>query len=275
MKTIRIILYIALVAGTSVSCTSSLQKKAEADFQRVDAFVRQQEFTTAMELLDSMAVWNKSDYGIVGETLRRKNAIASEYHQQAVTQKTSLLNTLQAQVQPLARDFRFTPGEAGMPGIYEHKRQTVQSSWNRTYLKITLNEKGEVWLTSHYYGKSWIDHVALRVYDSGSFVVSDTIPMDDPWNRKVEDLGDKWETIEFREGTDAGIMAFITDNYQKSLKVRFNGKSFHYIVLEGYDKEAIRNGWELAQLLKEMDGLRQSIEQHQKELKQLGTAAGA
>jgi hypothetical protein len=127
---------------------------------------------------------------------------------------------------------------------------------------------------SHYYGKSWIDHVSLRVYDQDNFVLSDTIPLNDPWNRKVEDMGDKWETIEFHEGTDAGIISFIADNYLKSIKVRFNGSTFQYIVLESYDKEAIRKGWELAQLLKERDGLMQTIDLHQKELRKIGVASG-
>jgi hypothetical protein len=259
-----------MIISLSVSCTSSAAKKAQADFQRTDALVAGHDYTTAMKILDSMMVWNKEDFGIVGEALKRKNKIAVDYHKQVIDSSEALLKGLESRLPELTGDFLFTPGEAGFPGTYEHRRQTAESSWNRTFLKIGLNENGDIWLISHYYGKSWIDQTSLRVYDQANYILTDTIPLGHEWNRKVEDLGDRWETIEFREGSDAGAIAFIADNYMKSVKARLTGKVFQYIVLESFDKDAIRKGWELAQVLKERSGLRQTIELHQSELRKLG-----
>jgi hypothetical protein len=261
---------ILLIISTSISCTSKAEKKAQSDFQRAEALVAGHELAGAMQFLDSVMAWNKDDYGIVGEALKRKNAIALDYHKGVIETSEQLLKGLESRLPALTRDFNLIPGEAGMPGTYEHKRQTVESSWNRTFLKIGLNENGDVWLISHYYGKSWIDHTSLRVYDADNFILTDTIGLGHEWNRKVEDQGDRWETIEFRDGSDAGAIAFIADNYLKSIKARLTGKTFQYIVLEGYDKQAIHEGWELAQLLKERAGLRQTIELHQAELRKLG-----
>lgn len=259
-----------LIISQLISCTSAAEKKAQSDFQRADALVASHELSVAMQLLDSMTVWNKEDFGIVGEAIRRKNKIAPVYHREVIETSETLLRGLETRLPALSRDFLLSQGEAGLPGTYEHKRQTVESSWNRTFLKIGLNENGDVWLISHYYGKSWIDHTSLRIYDQDNYILTDTIPLGHEWNRKVEDLGDRWETIEFREGSDAGAIAFIADNYLKSVKARFTGKTFMYIVLENYDKEAIRKGWELAQVLKERNGLRQAILLHQAELRKLG-----
>lgn len=266
--------YSVLIISLSVSCSSREEKKARSDFQRTEALVASHDLSSAMELLDSMMVWNKEDFGIVGEALKRKNKIALEYHTGVLDAAEALLTGLDSQLPALSKDFLFIPGEAGQPGTYEHKRQTVESSWNRTFLKIGLNDKGDAWLVSHYYGKSWIDHTSLRVYDSENYVLTDTIALGHEWNRKVEDLGDRWETIEFREGSDAGAIPFIAGNYEKSIKVRLTGKTFQYIVLESYDKDAIRKGWELAQVLKERYGLRQSIRLHQAELRKLGAQTG-
>ncbi|MCX6223518.1 MAG: hypothetical protein NTV01_01980 [Bacteroidia bacterium] len=259
-----------LIISQLASCTSAAEKKAQSDFQRTDALVASHELSTAMQLLDSMMIWNKEDFGIVGEALRRKNNIALDYHKGLIETSEALLKGLESRLPELSKDFLFSPGEAGQPGTYEHKRQNVESSWNRTFLKIALNENGDIWLTSHYYGKEWIDHTSLRVYDQENYILTDTIPLGHEWNRKVEDLGDRWETVEFREGSDAGAIAFIADNYMKSVKVRLTGKKFQYIVLESFDKEAIRKGWELAQVLKERYGLRQAILLHQAELRKLG-----
>jgi len=259
----------------TISCKSSAEKKAIADIQKADALVASHQLYPAMQVLDSVMVWNKDNYGIVGEALKKRNSIALNYHKEALVSSEALLKGLDSRLPELTRDFKLIPGEAGQPGTYEHKRQTVENSWNRTFLKIGLNENGDSWLISHYFGKTWIDHTSLRVYDQDSYILTDTIGLGHEWNRKVEDLGDRWETIEFRDGSDAGAIAFIADNYQKSVKVRFNGKTFQYIVLESYDKDAIRKGWELAQLLKERTGIRQTLELHETELRKLGVPAGS
>lgn len=264
-----------LMAGLIMSCTSNSEKKARSDFQRVDALVAGHDLSTAMQLLDSMMIWNKEDYGTLGEALKRKSSIAVDYHKGVIASSEANLREIESRLPVLSKDFRFTPGEAGQPGTYEHKRQTVESSWNRTFLKIGLNENGEVWLISHYYGSTWIDHTSLRVYDQDNFILTDTIPLGHEWNRKVEDQGDRWETIEFRQGSDAGAIAFIADNYLKPVKVRLTGKTFQYLVLENFDKDAIRKGWELAQVLKERFELRQAIRFHQTELRKLGVPAGS
>jgi len=270
MRTLSFFVGSILIISLSVSCTSSAEKKSQSDFQRADALVVSHELSAAMQLLDSMMIWNKDDFGIIGEAIRRKNRIAPDYYKGGIETSEALLKGLESRLPALTKDFRFTPGEAGRPGTYEHKRQTVESSWNRTFLKMGINENGDVWLISHYYGPSWIDHTSLRVYDQDNYILTDTIPLGHEWNRKVEDLGDRWETIEFREGSDAGAIAFIADNYQKPVKVRFTGKTFQYIVLESFDKDAFRKGWELAQVLKERSGLRQAILLHQVELRKLG-----
>jgi hypothetical protein len=264
-----------LLLSSLYSCTSSTEKKAQADFSRADALVARQDLSTAMQLLDSMMNWNKNDYGIVGEALRRRNKIAETYHKGVIDASENLLKGIESKLPGLLKDFRLTPGEGSLPGTYEHKRQTVESSWNRTFLKVGLNENGEVWLISHYYGKSWINQTSVRVYDQDNFILTDTIPLGHEWNRKVQDQDDCWETIDFREGSDAGAIAFIADNYKKPVKARLTGKTFQYLVLENFDKEAIREGWELAQLLKERAGLRDTIRLHQSELRKLGVPPGS
>ncbi|MFO7617037.1 MAG: hypothetical protein R6V75_07275 [Bacteroidales bacterium] len=274
MIRVTAILVSLILSSLLFSCSSALQKKAEADFLQVEQFAARSEPRSALRLLDSILVRYESDYGIVGKALKMKTIIGNAYYQEMIAASEETMKVLEGEVASLKGHFRYTPGEAGRPGIYEHRRQTPENSWNRTYLKVNLNDQGEVWLSSQYYGQEWIDHTSLRVYDSGLFVLSDTIPLSDPWNRKVEDMGDRWETIEFREGTDAGILAFIADNYEKPLKARFNGRKFHYIVLETFDREAVHYGWRLAQLLKEMDGLRQSTEYYRRELTKIGPIRG-
>ena len=96
--------------------------------------------------------------------------------------------------------------------------------------------------------------------------------MNDPNNRKIEDGEDRWEKIDFRDGADHGIVGLIIQNQERRLKVRFTGKKHYYIVMESFDKEAVKEGYELAQVLKEVNELTRKIEQHKKELRLLGVS---
>ncbi|MCD6346067.1 MAG: hypothetical protein J7L96_01470, partial [Bacteroidales bacterium] len=98
------------------------------------------------------------------------------------------------------------------------------------------------------------------------------IPLNHPDNRKLQDAGDKWETIDFKGGTGDRIIALIVQNSERRLKVRFSGKKHHYIIMEEFDKEAVKKGYELAQVLKEVYELNQKIEQHKKQLRLLGVS---
>lgn len=251
------------------SCQSKQEKQTETRFEQVYTLIKGEKLDIALQLLDSIQVWYADDFGVVGRAMQLHDSVALVYHSQFIETASQLLDSLEVQVGPLAKNFRLTPGEAGQPGMYEHKRQRVNNSWDRVFLKFNLTENGEYWITSHYFGEEWIDHYCIKVYHRDLYIFSDTLPLDHPWNRKVQDMNDKWETIDFKEGTDGGVIGFIAEHANLPLKVRFTGKKHYYIVMEGFDKEAIREGLELAQVLSEMNQLRQSIDRHQKALRLL------
>jgi len=252
------------------ACVSETRKAAEQKMNQASGLLQSGEFERGMALLDSITVWFPEEYGIVGKALILKKEAAIAYHQEFIAHAQFMLDEFSSQIDELDKDFIFTAGPAGRPGSYEHKRQTVRRSWNRIFLKTNVTEDGKFWLTSHYYGTEWIDHYCIKVYDKGLYLFSDTIPLNDPDNRKIADGTDKWEKIDFRDGTDNGIVGLIAQNQDRRLKVRFTGKKHYYIVMETFDKKAVKDGYELAQVLKEVYELKQKISQHKKELRLLG-----
>jgi len=252
------------------ACQNEAEKAAAARLAQVRTLAGSGKYEPAMALLDSIHVWYTDNYGILNESMMLRDSVADLYHNQMIEVANGMLQTLLPQIDDLDNNFRFTPGEAGRPGIYEHKRQSTQQAWNRSFIKANITEKGEFWISSHYFGQEWLDHYCIKVYDKDLSVFSDTIALSDPRNRKVEDMGDKWETIDFTEGSDGGAAEFIAANQHLSLKVRFTGKKHYYIVVESFDKEAIADGFELAQVLSEKHQLEQTIERNRKALRILG-----
>lgn len=268
MKHVRIILLIGLMTA----CVSETTREAESRLGEAKGWIQSGDMEKGIRMLDSIAAWYPTEYRVVNQAMNLKKEAATVYHQTFIAQAQAMLEELEPRVAELSRHFNLVPGAPGRPGMYEHKRQRVPNSWSRSYLKVNVLEDGQFWLTSHYYGQEWLDHTSIKVYDRELYAFSDTLPLGHPDNHKLEDGSDKWETIEFKDGSDNGVVAFIVTHADLRLKVRFTGKRHHYIVMETFDKEAVRQGYELAQVLQDISELRQKIERRERELRLLGHA---
>ena len=268
----RNLVLIVVVVGIFSSCVSENRKLAEQKLNRAKELIQSGNMENGMAILDSIPNWFPEEYKIVGEALELKKDAAGAFHKEFISQAQSMLDSLTPMIENLSRSFIFTPGPPDRPGFYEHKRQTVRRSWNRIYLKVNITELGDFWLSTHYYGKEWLDHTSIKVYDKGLSEFSDTLALSHPDNRKIEDGSDKWEKIDFKKGSERGILGLIVQNQDRRLKVRFTGKKHYYIVMETFDKEAVKEGYELAQVLKEINELSQKIDRHKKELRLLGVS---
>jgi hypothetical protein len=273
MKARLFISPVILVAGFILifsSCASEQSKKAEQRLEQAAKFYEEKQYEKSLRVLDSIQSWYPNEYNVLSKALELQKTVAREYHEGFIEQASSLLEKAEPQIEDLSKNFYFTGGNGGRPGTYEHKRQTIRNSWNRSFLKVNVTEDGDFWLTSKYYGDHWIDHFCVKVYDRDIYEFSDTIPLSHPDNKKLQDGNDKWETVDYKDGADSGITPFIIENLERRLKVRFTGREHYYIIMETFDKEAVRDGYQLAQVLREVNDLRSKIDRHRKELRVLG-----
>ncbi len=261
---------ISILILVCAACMSDTEKLATQKYEQAQALFESGEFELALSLLDSIPVWFPEEYGIINQSMKLKKEGATAFHNEFIRQAEQMRDSLIPKIEGLSRNFVFIPGNPGKPGKYEHKRQSVRQSWSRSFVKANVMENGEFWISSHYYGQNWLDHVYIKVYDKELSVFSDTIPLGHPDNRKLQDGSDKWESIDFKSGTDNGIIGLMVQHTSRKLKVRFSGKQHHYIIMEDFDKSAVTEGYELAQVLKGVYELNQKIEQHKKELRLLG-----
>ncbi|MFO7999792.1 MAG: hypothetical protein R6U46_01005 [Marinilabilia sp.] len=184
-----------------------------------------------------------------------------EYLDSAIVEK-------EAELEPLMDDF-IVSDEYGSEIIYIHRRQRPEVSYNRTFIRAHLNENGNFYISSRYHGKEWIRHNQIKVYHAGESVTSEKVPEDGFNNRRFEDGEDKWEIVRYKEGADNGIVDFIASNVEKPLKVEFIGKKRYYIVMEQFDKEAIRDAYETSFVLQELEGLEKEREEVRKKIRAL------
>lgn len=246
-----------------VSCGPSDEEKARARMTYAKMLLEKQDTTQALLQLDSISkLFPKAPYSINAA----KN-LTVEINLELLRQKEIELDSAKSLIVKLEDSFVKEKTEFDRYVQYVHKRQTLQRSMTRSFIQIHLDERGEIFLSSNYYGKSSINHVGLRVYDGDLSAKTDSVPLGDPMNHQSDFMEFKWEKVSYRNGKDNGVIQFIADNTDRNLKAVFLGKGQYYIILEDYDKTAVKDALALSNALKRRAALVDEIKTLQKKLK--------
>jgi hypothetical protein len=246
-----------------VSCGPSEEEKARARMNYAKMLLEKQDTVQALLQLDSIAkLYPKAPYA-----LNAAKNMTTEINFELLRQMEVELDSTQSLIAKLEDSFVKEKTEFDRYTQYIHKRQTLQRSITRSFIQVHLDERGEMFLSSNYYGKTSINHVGLRVYDGGLSAKTDSIPLGDPMNHQSDFMEFKWEKVSYRNGKDNGVIQFIADNADRNLKAVFLGKGQYYIILENYDKLAVKEALALSNALKKRAELVEEINVLQKKLK--------
>lgn len=247
------------------SCGPSQEDRARTRLNFARNLLERKDTASALLHLDSIAI-------LLPKAAYSQNAaknLKKEILWEKLQQKGILLDTVKARIALLERNFNKEKTQFDRYTQYLHKRQTWDRSWNRSYIQILLNEKGDLSLVSNYNGTQWLDHTGLRVYDQGLSARTDSVGIGETDNHRSDFLESKWEKVTYRNGRDNGVIEFIAKNAHLRLKAVFLGKRHHFIVLEDFDKKAVSDALELSTAIKAQIRLENEIRQLQSSLNAL------
>ncbi|TRX66492.1 hypothetical protein [Carboxylicivirga sp. M1479] len=261
---------ITLVLSTLIliACGPNHEELAKNKFNKAEQLFSQKKFNDAKLEIDSIEYLypNQIEYITRGNDLLRK--ISIEEQNQNLVFLDSMLQVKEMELVPLMKNFTES-SDYGTKKILIHKRQKPENSYGRIYLRAHLNLEGDFYISSRYTGTERIHHDQIKVYFNKNSVLSEEVPEDGVNNRHLEDGENHWEVISYKNGKDNGVIDFIANNANQSLKVQFRGKKYYYIVMEKFDKEAIRDGYEISFVLKEIKHIKEEIKTVKAELKRL------
>jgi hypothetical protein len=235
----------------AVSCGPSSGKRAQTHLSQAERYYQAKQFNEAKLELDTVMEKYPSEikqFTLAKDLMRKINI---EEQNQNIVFLDSMLEIKQKELEPLLKNFD-TQEIEGLPANLVHKRQKTTNSFNRTYIKPVLDIDGNYYIVSHYCGQSTIEHNQIKVYLAGNAVTSEAVEFDESQNRRFNDAVYRWEIVQYKDGKDNGVIDFIAQNHDKPIKAQFIGKTSHYIVLETFDKEAIRDSYEISFILKEI-----------------------
>lgn len=250
------------VAIFMVACGPSDEDKARQKMQQAQSLLEKNDTTAALRHLDSIPqLYPKAAYAVnAAKNLR------TEVQFDLLHRKEAELDSLNVKIEELENPFQKEKTEFDRYAQYIHKRQNFERAWDRSYIKVHLDERGEIYLSSNYHGEDWLNHTALRVYDQGDDAKTEEIPIGTVDNHRSDFMEAKWEKVTYRDGKDNGVMEFIANNTDRNLKAVFLGDEYYYIILESYDKQAVKDALELSKALKKRNRLEKEIKQLQSKL---------
>lgn len=265
-----LVILLSLVLLSSCGEKKTPKQLAEEHLAKAQQLLEHENFTDAKLQIDSIKVLYPNQKQAINKGIVLLNTVELEEQRKSLVFLDSVMNSRKDQFENLKKEFVLTEGSmARNSGRYVHKRQQVKNSYDRTFIKAYLDEEGTFYITSKYAGASYIYHNSIKVYNEGLFAETNEVPEDGIDNRRYEDGGMKWETVNYRNGADNGVVSFIINNVDKPLKVQFKGKKYYYIVMEKFDKEAVRDAYLLSQLLLENKRLKTDVADTKKRIAEL------
>lgn len=87
-------------------------------------------------------------------------------------------------------------------GNYIWKQQTIERNVQRCYVRCGVNEEGEMYLASVYYGGRPIEHTGIKLsLKDGQFAETASIPYDGGLNYRFKDMGSTTEVVTYKGST--------------------------------------------------------------------------
>lgn len=246
-----------------VACGPSDEEKAKVKLDFAKNLLLKNDTLLAIKHLDSIpALYPEAVY-----SANAAKNLLKDIRFELLQKKEAEFDSLQLDIADLEKMFVKEKTEFDRYTQYIYKRQTFKRAWDRSYIQVHLDERGELYISSNYHGENWLNHVGLRVYDSGDDAKTDTIPIGSVDNHRSDFMEAKWEKVSYRNGKDNGVIEFIANNVDRNLKAVFLGKEYYYIILEKYDKEAVREALALSMALKKSKSIQTEIKSLKKKLK--------
>ncbi len=254
-KNIRHLIFLFLSLIILVSCGPQPRELAVKKINLGKMILVQGDTARAIEIFDSIKVLYPSAEVQVGVA---KN-ILSDLYRQMIDDCMSQIEITDSIISVYEKNFKKEKGEYDKYVQYTPKRQTFNRSWDRSFLQVYLDERGEFYLISNYMGKEWMKHTGIRVYDKKLQAKSERVPLDDPDNHRSDFLDYKWEKVSYREGKSDSVINFIVEHPDLKIKCVFMGSDYYYILLEDYDIKAVVDAYHLSNAIKRKKALEEKL----------------
>jgi hypothetical protein len=218
--------------------------------------------------IDSIRILYPKEFKVIREGLTLMRQVEQKEAERNLAFCDSLIPVKQQELEGLKKGFNFEKDSAyNEIGNYVSKQQTIERNIQRCYIRSGVNEKGEMYLASVYFGGKPINHTGIKLStQDGLFAETPAIPYDGGLNYHFKDLGNTTEVVTYQGEKCEDAVKFIFANKEKRIKVEYTGGKPYILYIADADKKAIASTYELAVVLSDIEKLTKEKEKATKKL---------
>ena len=247
---------IALAAITLAACNQT-EKEAQARLNNARSMYERNEFFAAKSEIDSIRALYPKEYKVLKEGLTLMRQVELKEAERTIAFCDSLLPIKIEEAEALKKGFNFEKDSVYEEiGNYIWKQQTIERNVQRCYIRSGVNEKGEIYLASVFYGGAPINHTGIKVSTpDGQFAETASIAYDGGVNYRFKDLGKTTEVVTYKGEKGLDAAKFISTNAKERIKAEYTGGKPYTIYIADGDKKAIAATFDLATVLSDLENL--------------------
>jgi hypothetical protein len=253
----RLVIYIITFLMVGATGCNRREEEAKARLDYAKSLYEQQEFAAAKSEIDSIRALYPTEVKTLKEALVLMRRVEMKEAERNIAFCDSLLPIRQEEAKAASKGFVFEKDSAYEEiGNYIWKQQTVERNVERSYIRCGVNEKGEIYLTSVYFGSRPISHTGIKLSVGNSlFAETASVPYDGGINYRFTDNGNMSEIVIYKGENGIDAVKFVCANAKERIKADYIGGKTYAIYLADADKQAIVTTYELAVILSDIEKL--------------------
>jgi hypothetical protein len=243
-------------------------KEAQRLFDNAKWLYENQQFTAAKNAIDSINLLYPKEIEIRKEALTLMRQVEHSESEQNIAFCDSVLPIRIHELDSLTKGFILEKDANYNPlGNYVPKGMTVERNVERSYIRCGVNEEGEMYVSSVYFGGAPINHTGLKL-SSGNDTYAETpsIQYDGGVNYRFKDNGNTTEVVTYKGANCKDIANYVYINVANNIKAEYRGGKPFTIILSTEVKKSIKSTYELALVLSEINAMQKAKARSEKKL---------
>ena len=234
-------------------------KEARAHLAEAKKLYEIHNFEEAKKAIDTIRVRYPREIGVLKESLLLMRLVERGESERNIAYCDSLTPIRLEEAEKLKKGFVLEKDTVYVDvGNYVWQQQTVERNVERSYVRCGVDEKGEIYLTSVYFGNRAINHTGLKLSaPDGTYAETAPIPYDGGMNYRFIDLGNTTEVVTYKSEKCIDVVNFVYNAGDRvRVKADYTGGASFSLYLSENDKQAIKATWDLAAVLSDIEAMR-------------------
>ena len=263
----NLVIGITLASLVLTGCNNN-EKAAQARLDNARSMYERSEFFAAKSEIDSIRILYPKEFDIIRKGLTLMRQVEQKEAERNLAFCDSLLPIKLQELDVLKKNFNLEKDSTyNEIGNYVSKQQTIEKNIQRCYIRSGVNEKGEMYLASVFYGGKPINHTGIKLTTKNDlFAETPAIPYDGGLNYHFKDMGSTTEVVTYIGEKCKDVVELIYNNPKERIRVEYTGGKPYVLYIADADKKAIAATYELAVVLSDIEKLTREKEKSIKKL---------